>query len=129
MAEEGRDELVHELEIQEQEEQEVRQRILKARQMALAMEVADNIVCDIDGITEHPDLKTRELELVLIEFLFFLAMDASFRDADIDLAMVEATVNQVCLVDKCSAVEIGCAKVKKRTQHQLLRTRYTLRRL
>jgi hypothetical protein len=124
-AEEGRDELVQVLEMKEQEEQEAKQRI-KARQMSLAMEVAENIVCDIDGIKEHTDLKTRELEL--IEFLFFLAMDASFRDADIDLAMVETTVNQVCLVDKASLVEIGCATVQQEPKRQL-RTRYTLRRL
>eukprot|EP00978_Attheya_sp_CCMP212_P003838 scaffold8153_cov41-Attheya_sp.AAC.3 len=108
-AQKGRDELLQVLEQKEKEELDAKQRI-KARQASLAMEVAQKIVCDIDGITEKPPLKKKELEL--LEFFFFLAMDASFRDADIDLAMVEVAVDQVCSVDKLTAVEGKCKTVQ-----------------
>jgi len=89
--------LIREMEAKRELEISTRERIIE-RRTNMAMEVSNSITCEIHGVKVKEDLT--DIEVGQFEDLFAEAMDAAFRNAEIDLIMEEFVIEEECVLTK-----------------------------
>eukprot|EP00978_Attheya_sp_CCMP212_P009101 scaffold21426_cov57-Attheya_sp.AAC.1 len=103
--------LVREMETKRELEISTRERILE-RRTNMAMEVSNSITCEIHGVKVQKDFTHIELEQ--FEDLFVEAMDAAFRNAEIDLIMEDFVIEEECVLK--ANKEVRCTRIDN--EHQ-----------
>eukprot|EP00978_Attheya_sp_CCMP212_P033227 scaffold133196_cov39-Attheya_sp.AAC.2 len=91
-----------------------RERILE-RRTNMAMEVSNSITCEIHGVKVEKALT--HIEVVQFEDLFVEAMDAAFRNAEIDLIMEEFVIEEECVLNK--AAQVICTPIDNEDRRKL----------
>jgi hypothetical protein len=84
----------------------------------MAMEVSNSIMCEIHGVQVRKDLT--DIEVGQFEDLFVEAMDAAFRNAEIDLIMEEFVIEEACVL-KANNEEL-CRTIDNEDQRKLVKS-------